>query len=36
MARRESAMNTLLEDGVEKMKAGVTTLSEVFRVTQEV
>jgi general secretion pathway protein E len=34
MARREG-MITLLEDGVEKIKAGITTLSEVFRVTQE-
>lgn len=37
---RESArmhgMKTLLEDGAEKVKAGITTLSEVFRVTQEV
>ncbi len=33
-ARREG-MITLLEDGVEKIKTGVTTLSEVFRVTQE-
>lgn len=28
-------MKTLLEDGAEKVKAGVTTLSEVLRVTQE-
>jgi type II secretory ATPase GspE/PulE/Tfp pilus assembly ATPase PilB-like protein len=28
-------MITLLEDGIEKIRAGVTTLSEVFRVTQE-
>ena len=34
MARHEG-MITLLEDGVEKIRAGVTTLSEVFRVTQE-
>lgn len=37
---RESArmhgMKTLLEDGAEKVKAGITTLSEVLRVTQEV
>jgi general secretion pathway protein E len=32
---REHGMKTLLEDGVEKIKAGITTLSEVFRVTQE-
>jgi general secretion pathway protein E len=29
-------MKTLLEDGADKVKAGITTLSEVFRVTQEV
>jgi general secretion pathway protein E len=34
MARQEG-MITLLEDGVEKIKTGITTLSEVFRVTQE-
>jgi general secretion pathway protein E len=34
MARQEG-MITLLEDGVDKIKAGVTTLSEIFRVTQE-
>jgi len=28
-------MRTLLEDGVDKVRAGVTTLSEVLRVTQE-
>jgi type II secretory ATPase GspE/PulE/Tfp pilus assembly ATPase PilB-like protein len=28
-------MRTLLEDGAEKIKAGITTLSEVLRVTQE-
>lgn len=37
---RESArmhgMKTLLEDGAEKVKMGITTLSEVLRVTQEV
>ncbi len=32
---RKQGMRTLLEDGVNKIKAGVTTLSEVFRVTQE-
>jgi type II secretory ATPase GspE/PulE/Tfp pilus assembly ATPase PilB-like protein len=32
---RQHGMKTLLEDGVEKIKAGITTLSEVFRVTQE-
>jgi len=34
MARKEG-MQTLIEDGVEKIKAGITTLSEVLRVTQE-
>ncbi|HVN96617.1 MAG TPA: type II secretion system ATPase GspE [Syntrophorhabdaceae bacterium] len=33
---RERGMKTLLEDGVAKVRAGVTTLSEVLRVTQEV
>ena len=33
-ARREG-MRTLLEDGIHKIRSGVTTLSEVFRVTQE-
>jgi general secretion pathway protein E len=33
---RQNGMRTLLEDGVEKIKAGVTTISEVLRVTQEV
>lgn len=33
---RERGMTTLLEDGAEKIKAGMTTLSEVLRVTQEV
>ncbi len=32
---RRHGMMTLLEDGVEKVKAGITTLSEVLRVTQE-
>ena len=32
---RQHGMKTLLEDGAEKIKAGITTLSEVFRVTQE-
>jgi len=35
-AARIHGMKTLLEDGAEKVKAGVTTLSEVLRVTQEV
>lgn len=33
---KQNGMKTLLEDGVEKIKAGITTLSEVLRVTQEV
>ncbi|MFN3479746.1 MAG: GspE/PulE family protein, partial [Thermodesulfovibrionales bacterium] len=33
---RRQGMKTLLEDGADKVKAGITTLSEVFRVTQEV
>jgi general secretion pathway protein E len=32
---RTHGMKTLLEDGVEKVKAGITTLSEILRVTQE-
>jgi general secretion pathway protein E len=34
-AAKTNGMRTLLEDGAEKIKAGVTTLSEVLRVTQE-
>jgi general secretion pathway protein E len=34
-AARRLGMRTLFEDGAEKIKAGVTTLSEVLRVTQE-
>ncbi len=33
---RQRGMKTLLEDGAEKIQAGMTTLSEVLRVTQEV
>lgn len=33
---RQHGMRTLLENGTEKIKAGITTLSEVLRVTQEV
>jgi general secretion pathway protein E len=33
---RRNGMKTLLEDGLEKVKAGLTTLPEVLRVTQEV
>jgi type II secretory ATPase GspE/PulE/Tfp pilus assembly ATPase PilB-like protein len=33
---RTQGMKTLLEDGVEKVKKGMTTLREVLRVTQEV
>jgi type II secretory ATPase GspE/PulE/Tfp pilus assembly ATPase PilB-like protein len=29
-------MTTLLEDGIDKVRGGVTTLNEVLRVTQEV
>ena len=32
---KQNGMRTLLEDGAEKIKAGVTTLTEVLRVTQE-
>lgn len=32
---RQHGMKTLLEDGAEKIKAGITTLTEVLRVTQE-
>ncbi len=35
-AARGRGMKTLLEDGVEKVKRGITTLREVLRVTQEV
>lgn len=34
-AAKKHGMRTLIEDGAEKIKAGVTTLSEVLRVTQE-
>jgi general secretion pathway protein E len=34
-AAKQNGMRTLLEDGAEKIKAGVTTLNEVLRVTQE-
>ena len=33
---RQQGMKTLLEDGADKVRAGITTLGEVFRVTQEV
>jgi len=33
---RKNGMKTLLEDGAEKVRSGMTTLNEVFRVTQEV
>ncbi len=33
---RQRGMKTLLEDGVDKIRGGITTLSEVLRVTQEV
>ncbi len=32
---RKNGMKTLLEDGLEKIRMGMTTLSELFRVTQE-
>jgi general secretion pathway protein E len=32
---RKNGMKTLLEDGLDKIRMGVTTLSEIFRVTQE-
>jgi len=32
---KQHGMRTLMEDGIEKIQAGVTTLSEVLRVTQE-
>lgn len=32
---KQHGMKTLLEDGADKIKAGITTLNEVFRVTQE-
>lgn len=32
---RQNGMKTLLEDGMDKVKAGITTFSEVLRVTQE-
>ncbi|GAB4420312.1 MAG: type II secretion system ATPase GspE [Thermodesulfovibrionales bacterium] len=34
-AARQQGMRTLLDNGAEKIKAGITTLSEVLRVTQE-
>jgi general secretion pathway protein E len=34
-AAREKGMTTFLEDGISKVKAGITTLGEVLRVTQE-
>lgn len=34
-AGRQRGMKTLLENGAEKIKAGITTLSEILRVTQE-
>ena len=34
MAKKDG-MKTILEDGIAKVRAGMTTLSEVFRVTQE-
>ena len=34
-AARKNGMKTLREDGLEKVLAGVTTVEEVLRVTQE-
>ncbi len=34
-AAKQRGMRTLMEDGIKKIEAGETTLSEVFRVTQE-
>ena len=34
-AARQNGMKTLYEDGIEKIKAGTTTVSELLRVTQE-
>lgn len=34
-AARRSGMKTLLESGIDKVKAGITTLNEIYRVTQE-
>jgi general secretion pathway protein E len=33
---RQNGMRTLLEDGMMKVKAGATTINEVYRVTQEI
>jgi type II secretory ATPase GspE/PulE/Tfp pilus assembly ATPase PilB-like protein len=33
---RKNGMRTLLEDGLIKVKSGMTTINEVFRVTQEI
>ena len=33
---RQRGMKTLLEDGGDKVRAGMTTVGEVLRVTQEV
>jgi type II secretory ATPase GspE/PulE/Tfp pilus assembly ATPase PilB-like protein len=32
---RQNGMRTLLEDGLLKVKAGTTSINEVYRVTQE-
>ena len=34
-AAREQGMRTILEDGIAKVKRGITTLGEIYRVTQE-
>jgi type II secretory ATPase GspE/PulE/Tfp pilus assembly ATPase PilB-like protein len=33
---REAGMRTLFEDGLEKVKAGLTTVEELLRVTEEI
>jgi len=32
---RKQGMQTILEDGIAKVGKGITTLSEIYRVTQE-
>lgn len=34
-AARHNGMRTLMEDGLQKVKAGITTINEIFRATQE-
>jgi len=35
-AARKNGMRTLMEDGLLKVKAGITTINEIFRATQEI